>query len=117
MAGFPSSREPMVFFQDIIHAATEEDALGIATSWFWENILIESAGEDMLETMYRADRLGRWLPDNLYLYCVPIYTHQLQKCWKIVYASMKSFHEMRAAFARLGVIETEPSKGRAIRKK
>lgn len=103
---FHTSPRPMVFFIDIIQASTEQEALGTAIVQFWENIINESAGEDLLETQYLAARLGHRLPDNLYPYCTPIYEHRLQKYWGSVYASMNSFHEMRAAFAKLGVIET-----------
>lgn len=105
---FPSCRchEPTVFFQDIVHASTEEEAIATALSQYHEDTLNKSRGKYMRGLVPDQQSKHR-LPDSLYLYYAPIYAHQLQRVWEIILSSMKSFHEMRNTYARLGVIKTQ----------
>lgn len=104
---FPSFRchKPMVFFQDIVHASTEEEAIATALSQYQEDAHNKSKEKNTKGLMPDL-HLEYQLSDNLYLYYAPIYAHQLQKIWEVVLTSMKSFHEMGDTFTKLGVTKT-----------
>lgn len=106
----------MIFFEGIIYVPTKEEAEAKATARFWRDMRIECMGRRALRVQYEIKDPKR-LPDNIYIDCRPIYEYQLRiyacqlkDAWEEILTTMKSFHEMRAAFARLGVVQTRTKK-------
>lgn len=97
---FRPRREQIILFSDLVTAATKEEAGIQAISQFWE---------DMPKGWSPISRLRNRLPDGLYLDSAPLYIRDIERGWQRILASMRSFHEMRDAFAKLGVIRTHAS--------